>query len=143
MTDEVEDKNTFKRLYIDSKEYNFENGLLKIPENIGEGKHYIKLLNSWDSSEVYFNVEKAKKAELSSPHGWYFDYENLTPAEKEDDIVIDGLQFVEELNWIERNYSGTSTLDNLRGFENLNNKLNYRFERIGNKKILMRERYGN
>ena len=28
-------------------------------------------------------------------------------------------------------------------FLEYNNKLNYRFERIGNKKILMRERYGN
>lgn len=143
LTDEVEDKNSIKSLFIDSIEYSFENGFIRLPENLGEGRHYIKLQNSWDSSEVYFNVEKSEKAELSSPHGWYFDYEYLTPAEKEDDIVIDGLQFVKELNWIERNYSGTSTLDNLRGFENLNNKLNYRFERIGNKKILMRERYGN
>lgn len=143
LTDEVEDNNTFKSLYIDSKEYNFENVFLKIPEDIGEGKHYIKLLNSWDSSEVYFNVEKAKKAELPYMHGWKFDLENLTPAENEDDIIIDGLQIKKELTWIERDYTDNSAHENFRGFVNLQNKLNYRYERIGNKKLMMRERYGN
>lgn len=142
LTDSLEDKNNFKSLYIDAKEYSFENGLLKIPEDIGEGKHCIKLQNTWDSSEVKFNVEKEKKADLSSPHGWNLNFENITPAEKEDDIIIDGLQFTKELTWIERDYKSISEPENLRVFENLQNKLNYRFEKIGNKKLIMRERYG-
>lgn len=143
LNDDVEGSESFTSLYIDSVEYNFENGLIKIPEDIGDGKHTVKLQNSWDSSEVYFNVEKAKKAELPSTHGWKFDTENLTPAENEDDIIIDGLQFKKELIWIERDYTDNSAHENSRSFVTLQNKLNYRFERIGNKKIMMRERYGN
>ena len=63
MTDEVEDKNSIKSLFIDSIEYSFENGFIRLPENLVEGRHYIKLQNSWDFSEVYFNVEKSEKAE--------------------------------------------------------------------------------
>lgn len=145
LTDKISNKITYKSIYIDLKEYPLKNGFCKIEEKLSVGKHCVKLLNSWDASEVHFTVEKAEIADFPENHGWCFDFQNISvmPSCEKSEIVIDGLAFTKELEWIERKNKSEIKPSWLRNFEKQNERLLFRFNLHGNEKISQRGRYGN
>lgn len=131
-----------KAIFIDLKEYPVENEIVKISDKLTAGKHFVKLFNSWESSEVYFYVENVQNAEIADIHGWNLNcaQQKAEPAQ-DSEKIIDGLKCCAELKWICRDDSKTD--ETLRAFQKQNDKLANRFIKIGNIKVNRRNKYDN
>lgn len=125
------DKKIYKSIYVDSKEYPVVNGIVQLPEKMAPGKHCIKLLNSWDSSEMYFSVEAVSAAPIPETHGWILNETNkeTKPSLNIENTVISGLTLLGKLEWIERKPILLTKIDNenLRPFLQQIDKLENRF----------------
>ncbi len=132
----------YKKIFVDLKEYPVENGIAKLTDKLSAGKHYVKLLNSWKSSEVYFYVENVQNTEIADIHGWDLNCakQKAEPAQ-DSEKIIDGLKSCKELKWIFKDESKTD--ETLRTFQRQNDKLVNRFIKIGNMKLNRRSQYGN
>lgn len=122
----------YKSIYIDSEECYVNNGIAEMPEKLTSGKHIIKLLNSWDSSEIHFFVEKAPLGIVPKDHGWILKEENseVKPSPLLTETVIDGLSPLRNLEWIERKSLITNTeKSNLRPFLQQIERLEKRFDK--------------
>ncbi len=145
LTEQKYDKSKYKYVYLDAKEYPIENGIAQLPEKLNPGKHCLKLLNSWDSSEMFFSVENVDAMPLPKNHGWIIDEANneLKPSINIEDSVIDGLKLLGDLEWIERKSVVTyrESESNLRPFLQQIERLENRFEI--NNKLDRSGHYGN
>lgn len=126
------DYKKYKSVYLDSKEILVENGVAILPDKLAPGRHCIKLLNSWDSSEVFFYVEKKIPSDIPNTHGWILDEpaNELKPTNNMEETVIDGLTLVGNLEWIKRNTVVSRNQDNneLRPFLFQKERLENRFQ---------------
>ena len=144
LNDIVENKDDYKSVYVDTEKYPVQDGIATISKQLKVGKHCIKLLNSWDSSEIYFNIENVNAAEISDNHGWTLSFAEciVLPFVQESEKVIDGQKCCAELNWIERKHKIQGN-GSLRMFQRQNEKLLDRYNQIGNLKLSRRAYYGN
>lgn len=133
LNDTIKNKNFYKTVFVDEKEYAIQDGIAYINVELKTGRHCVKLLNSWDSSELYFNVEKCSNAELSDNHGWILNCSEtkVLPISQDSEKYIDGLKNFADFQWIQRKITYESN-DSLRLFLQLNEKLVNRFSKIGN-----------
>lgn len=135
------DKRKYTSVYLDAKEYPIEEGIAQIPEILNPGKHCLKLLNSWDSSEMFFSVEDVPVASIPDTHGWILcEAEGeLRPSYNMEETVLDGLKLIGSLEWIERKSIVSINQDNneLRPFIFQKEKLENRFQ------LNRRGHYGN
>ena len=146
LTEQKYDNTKYNSIYLDSKEYPIIDGIAQLPDKLKPGKHCLKLLNSWDSSEMYFSVEAVSAASIPDNHGWILNESNheLKPSINIDESVIDGLTLLGDMGWIERNLiilSNNIDSQNLRPFLQQIERLENRFEI--NTKLNKRGRYGN
>lgn len=139
-TEHKYDNKVYDKVYIDAKEYTIKDGIAHLPEKLTPGKHCIKLLNSWDYSEVFFSVEKVSAAPIPETHGWILNEKCLKPSANIKETVIDGLSLSGKLEWIERKQKTDNS--NLRPFLQQIDRLENRFD-INSTKLTKRGHYGN
>ena len=141
LTEQEYDKTQYKSVYLDAKEYPIVDGIAQIPDKLSPGKHCLKLLNSWDSSEMFFSVEEVSKSPIPDNHGWIINEANgkLCPSSNMEETVIDGLTLTGNLEWIERKPIVSMYQDNneLRPFLFQKERLENRFQ------LNRRGHYGN
>ena len=141
LTEQEYDKTQYKSVYLDAKEYPIVDGIAQITDKLGSGKHCIKLLNSWDSSEKFFSVEDFSEASIPDNHGWIINETDgkLCPSTNMEETVIDGLTLTGNIQWIERKNITSIYKDNneLRPFLFQKERLENRFQ------LNRRSHYGN
>lgn len=141
LTEKEYDKTKYTSVYLDAKEYPIIEGIAQIPEELSPGKHCLKLLNSWDSSEMFFSVEEVSEAPIPENHGWILNEADgeVKPSINKEETVIDGLKLIGNLEWIERKSIISMYQDNieLRPFLLQKERLENRFQ------LDRRGHYGN
>ena len=141
LTDQEYDKTKYTSVYLDAKEYPIVDGKAQIPEKLNPGKHCLKLLNSWDSSEMFFSVESVSPASIPENHGWVMNEVDgeMRPSSNIGETVIDGLRLNGNLGWIERKpiMSVNQNDTELRPFLFQKGRLENRFQ------LIRRSHYGN
>ncbi|NLK98084.1 MAG: hypothetical protein GX272_08415 [Epulopiscium sp.] len=141
LTDQEYDKTKYTSVYLDAKEYPIVDGKAQIPEKLNPGKHCLKLLNSWDSSEMFFSVESVSPASIPENHGWVMNEVDgeMRPSSNIGETVIDGLRLNGNLGWIERKpiMSVNQNDTELRPFLFQKERLENRFQ------LNRRSHYGN
>ena len=146
VNEEIYGNNYIKKIFIDGREYPLIDNKCKIPHNLSNGKHSIKLNNSWESSEQKFYIEDIPANLNLEQHGWNINYFQsiLEPAKDISDIVVDNITLQSELKWTE--YNAVSSImpeeKDLQGFLQRENQLESRFSRIGNIRLDKRGKYG-
>ena len=132
LTEQEYDRAQYKSVYLDAKEYPVVDGIAQIPDKLSPGKHCLKLLNSWDSSELFFSVEAVLATPIPTVHGWIIKETDgkLCLSNKMEETVIDGLTLVGNLEWIERTTIVSVYKDNnkLRPFIFQKERLENRFQ---------------
>ena len=147
LTENKNDKTRYKSIYLDAKEYPIIDGIAQLPKELESGKHCLKLLNSWDASEIFFSVEAVSAVSILGTHGWVLNESNneVKPSKNKEETVIAGLSLIGNLEWIERNSvrNDKSKNTNLRPFLQQIERLENRFEINRYTKLNKRGRYGN
>lgn len=140
LTEQEYDKTKYESVYLDAKEYPVVDGIAQIPDKLSSGKHCLKLLNSWDSSEMFFSVETVSMAPIPNNHGWIVNEADgkVCQSNNTEETVIDGLTAIKPLEWIERKSTRIYHDNNeLRPFLFQKDRLENRFRLKG------RDHYGN
>ncbi|WP_307771169.1 hypothetical protein [uncultured Treponema sp.] len=140
-----EEMKNIKVIYVDSKSQEVIDGVVKLPEDIEQGKHWIKIFDSWKSSEMFFSIDDETLTKVHDVCGWHINYKEseLNPVTGNLKMMVEGKYENDGLNWIERSSSTMKIVNtSYRQFELQNERLVDRFEKIGNIRISRRSKYG-